>query len=101
MATIAGITSLLLLPTCTYNFNDLNLTCTSLKSYSCSTREYFECIFKLQLNTTKAEYQKYTCDKCSIIFFVTRIESNDAVTKCNMLHYWCEVWPFCEADYVR
>ena len=29
-------------------------------------------------------------------FRATPIESNDAVTKCRLLHFWCDMWPFCE-----
>ena len=34
-------------------------------------------------------------------FRATQKELNDAVTKCNMLHFWCDMWPFCEPDHIR
>ena len=30
----------------------------------------------------------------------TPIETNDAVTKCNILHFCCDMWPFCEPHHV-
>ena len=33
-------------------------------------------------------------------FRATPIDSNDAVTKCNMLHFSCDMWPFCKPDHV-
>ena len=38
---------------------------------------------------------------CFDAFRKTQNESNDAVTKCNMLHFWCDMSPFCEPDHVH
>ena len=34
-------------------------------------------------------------------FRATRVDTIEAVTKCSMLHFWCDMWPFCEPDHVR
>ena len=30
----------------------------------------------------------------------TQVETIVIVTECNMLYFWCDMWPFCESDHV-